>query len=127
MADEIPGTRVPDTPIHRASLWLEQLKFAERAGVADEAEPMDALVYELLLRELDNGVTPEQLEEAAIYYGANLRQMFVPGRAEVIVQTPHGALDLRTMFVSAWLDGWMHGAVTQKGLRGESTEERDGR
>lgn len=128
--DRIPGTRVPDTPIHRASMWLEDLKYGERR-LGDAPLPMEVTedeLYELLIRELELDVTVEQLLEAADYYGTNLAVM-LHGAFQIVVQTPDGrTISGASMFISAWLDGWMHGAVTQKGLRGRSVREMlDGR
>lgn len=124
MGDErIAGTRVPDTAIHRASLWLEEIKYPGRRENA-ELEGMD----EEALRRFLEGVglafrcSPDELTEAAKFYGTNLAVMLV-GDVRIVVMTALGPVGVPTMMTSAWVDGFMHGAATVAGKRGLSNDE----
>jgi len=129
MADDnrIPGTRVPDTPIHRASMWLEDLRFGDRrrdAGVeAIRDDDYVRFIQECALL----GVTVENLKEASSFYGANNARMLTGGRLRVAIPSPtgEGIIDLASIFASVWLDAFMHGAATARGKVGMSNAELD--
>lgn len=121
--DRILGTRVPDTPIHRASMWLEDLKFGERRKEAG-AEPMGEL-WQRFVTLSEASFTPEQLQEAADYYGTNNAAVLTGGRLEVTIPAPggEGVMFLRDIFASLWADAFMHGHATAQGRRGLSNQE----
>lgn len=123
------GTRVPDTAIHRASFWLEKMKFGERrrdAGV----EVQEAAIYDRFIEATGIKVTPDELMEACRYYATNNARMLAPAAAlSVSVQHPageeHGFVTILELFLSVWMDGFMHGAATTAGLTGRSNSEED--
>jgi hypothetical protein len=120
--DNIPGTHVPDHAIHRASMWLEDLKFGERREYATPEVVGDT--WEGFLRETELPVTVEQLQEAASYYGANMARMTLGNRVNFLVPVPGGQMvDAVAIFSSLWLDAFMHGVATAQGKRGLSNEE----
>lgn len=112
----IPGTRVPDTPIHRASLWWEQLEFGGRD--LSTPERMDAATAEALVEELVATYTAEQLHEAATYYGRNWAEMILGPNVGL------AGVNANALFTSVWLDGFAHGAGTQARKYGTSRTER---
>ena len=123
----IPGTRVPDNPIHRASLWLEELKYGARRDDNPGVEPMEREIFEELIRQCElRGLTPEEIGEAADYYGRNMAAMTL-GQVKVMVSTPGrdgvGLMPLSVAFISAWLDGFLHGVATRAGKSGLSNLE----
>ena len=123
--DRIPGTRVPDTPIHRASMWLEDLKFGEgRATQKPQAVPMGD-TWEDFIRETGIPITVEQMKEAATYYGENMLRMTTGNRVNFAIPNPagEGFIDGRGIFASLWLDAFMHGAATALGKTGLSNQE----
>lgn len=126
----IPGTRVPDHAIHRASMWLEDVKFAERRPDVEQIEQItdnDALWW-IFIQETGLPVTVEQLKESAHYYGLNMLRMTLGNRVNVLMPAPDGKglIDLTTIFTSLWLDAFQHGVATAQGKRGLSnTEMRD--
>lgn len=125
--DPIPGTRVPDTPIHRASMWLERFRFGDRrknAGVEDmEDDYWSKFIDQTGLEGLD----ADDIEEAARYYGHNNVRMLVGNRLNVRIASPtgEGFMDLGSLFVSLWADAFAHGVVTAKGLSGLSNQEEE--
>lgn len=128
MSDEkILGTRVPETPIHRASLWLEDVKWGERRPDVDQIEQLkdEDSSYWVFIQETGLPVTPEQLKEAMRYYGENFLRMTFGNRINVVMPTPDGkaTFDLAAVFSSVWYDGFQHGAATQAGKRGRSNSE----
>lgn len=130
--DKIPGTRVPDHAIHRASMWLEDVKFAERRPDVEVPEQItdDDAVWWIFIEETGLPVTVEQLKESAVYYGENMLRMTLGNRVNVMMPTPDGkgVMDLRAIFVSLWLDAFQHGVATALGKHGLSnTEMREGR
>jgi hypothetical protein len=88
--EKIPGTRVPDTPIHRASMWLEYLKFRERRKDASAPEDMDDATWETFVAATGANFTVEQMQEAAAYYGQNMLQMMLGGRVDFAIPSPTG-------------------------------------
>jgi hypothetical protein len=129
MTDEekIPGTRVPDTPIHRASMWLEYLKFRERRKDATAPEDMDDATWETFVAATGANFTVEQMQEAAAYYGQNMLQMMLGGRVDFAIPSPTGKghISGRSAFASLWLDAFMHGYATARGKRGMSNLEAE--
>jgi hypothetical protein len=123
--EKIAGTRVPDTPIHRASLWLEEIKYGARREDDPEIEPFELEFFVELIRQCElRDLTPEQIKEAADYYGANMLAMTLGGRVNVMVPAPGGGfMDFKSIFVSTWLDGWMHGVATKAEKVGLSNDE----
>lgn len=120
----IPGTRVPDHAIHRASLWLEDLKYGEGREDA-KLQRMDDFTWRAFIEECDLPVTVEQLQEAATYYGMNMLGMTLGNRVNVRIPAPDGDgfIDLHAIFASLWLDAFMHGAATAIGKSGLSNDE----
>jgi hypothetical protein len=127
MSDEkIPGTRVPDTAIHRASMWLEYLKFGDarrNAGV----EKMTDDTFELFVAAAQVNFTAEQMKEAAQFYGLNMLQMTVGNRVNFMIPSPdgEGLMDGRAVFASLWIDAFMHGVATARGKHGPSNLEAE--
>lgn len=122
----IPGTRVPDTPIHRASMWLEEFRFGDRREEAG-TEVMEDDYWERFIQETGlTGLTPENIAEAAAYYGHNNIRMLTGGRLNVVIPNPHGEghLDLGAIFVSLWADAFCHGVATKAGKVGPSNQEK---
>jgi hypothetical protein len=121
--DRIPGTRVPENRLHRASLWLEDTKRV-RAGAVVTYD------NETMVRELGEladacglELSGEQLAEGARFYADNLRRVVFGGRMGVTVVGPWGTMDLGAVILSVWLDGFQHGAATAAGKYGESNDE----
>jgi hypothetical protein len=121
--DRILGTVVPDTPIHRASMWLEELRFGERRREADMEED-SAEGFRRFIEATGLPVTVEQLDEAVVYYATNHKQMFF-GNMKVATNTKVGFLSMEAVLQSVWLDGFQHGVVTAQGKRGLSTAESE--
>lgn len=130
MSDEknIPGTRVPDTPIHRASMWVEDIKFGEGRPDAVEPVPMGD-TWEEFIKATGLPITAEQLMEAASYYGSNNVRMLTGGRLDVVIPSPtgEGYIDLAAIFASLWADAFFHGVATAQGRTGLSNTESDQR
>jgi hypothetical protein len=124
----IPGTRVPDTPIHRASLWLEDVKFGERRADADLGPEEMGDTFQDFIDAAEANFTVEQLREAATYYGDNMLHMMTGGRVDFLIPSPtgDGMIDGRGVFASLWLDAFMHGFATARGKIGKSNEENRG-
>lgn len=119
----IPGTRVPDNRLHRASLWLEDFKRARDGQVrAYTSEDVTALAQQLS-DACGLGVTGPEVIEAVGFYSENLRQMIFGPSVGIAVMTPAGRLELVDIIRSVWIDGFEHGAATAAGLSGESNEE----
>jgi hypothetical protein len=124
----ILGTRVPDTPIHRASMWLEEFRFGDRREEAG-TERFDEDEWERFVQETALvGVTGDNIQEAAIYYGLNNLHMLTGGRLEMVIPNPHGEghLSLSNIFISLWADAFAHGVATKAGKIGVSNEEKEG-
>jgi hypothetical protein len=121
--DRIPGTRVPENRLHRASLWLEDMK-RTRAGAVVTYDD-ETMVRELgeLADACGLELSGEQLAEGAKFYATNFRQIVFGGRLGVTVVSPWGAMDMGAVILSVWLDGFQHGAATAAGKYGESNEE----
>lgn len=121
----ILGTRVPDTPIHRASLWLEDLKYPGRREDATVEDIEPGFVAEFIRQCELRDLTPEQIEEAARYYAMNAHRMLIGNRVMFTIPSPagEGQTWFLTILVSFWLDAWMHGVATAKGKRGRSNQE----
>jgi hypothetical protein len=121
----IPGTEVPDNVLHRASLWLEDRKFGDRAGVASEPELSEVKQHwSDLLDEFDVPLTPDEVREGSFYYAQNWRRMVFAGM-DVVIPTPDGnALNLATLLQSLWLDAFEHGLAVAHGKSALSIEER---
>jgi hypothetical protein len=124
-SDHIPGTSVPDTPIHRASLWLERVKFAERAFAATEAERMDDTDLDIFVRETGALFTPEQLHEAATYYGRSLARQMLGSRVSFQVPSPtgEGFIGPASLFATIWMDAFEHGVATALGKTATTPDE----
>lgn len=124
---KIPGTRVPDNPIHRASLWVESLKYAPdvRAAGDEAVERLDDFAWRAFVEESGLPITVEQLVDAVEFYGENLRRMIVGNRLNFMMPMPggEGMMDLGGVFKSVWFDGFEHGAGTALGKRGLSNQE----
>lgn len=126
MAKRIPGTRVPDTAIHRASMWLEDLKFGERRAYTSQPESKEADFEEKFVEATGvRSFTADEMREAAVYYGQNLRRMVLGDRLNIAMPSPtgEGLIDADGIFISLWLDAFEHGIATGLGLRGLSNDE----
>jgi hypothetical protein len=124
--NNILGTRVPDTPIHRASMWLEELKFGEQREDAVVERLEDDFIAKLIRETGLENLTAEQVEEAATYYGVNNLHMLTGGRINVMIPSPtgEGTIDMVGIFVSLWLDAFSHGVATKAGKFGLSNQEK---
>jgi hypothetical protein len=122
----ILGTRVPDTAIHRASMWMDDVKFGNRRFEAS-VEPMEEanFTWRAFIEESGADFTVEELQEAAKYYGVNLYIGLTGGKVALTVTTPTGQMFLHDIFVSVWLDGFMIGYAAAKGKRGLSRAEME--
>lgn len=129
MADQehIPGTSVPDTPIHRASLWLERVKFGERAFTTTAPESLDETDEIIFVRETGEKFTPEQMREAASYYGRSLARQMLGNRISIRVPSPvgEGFIGAESIFATVWLDAFQHGVATALGKTAQTDEESD--
>jgi hypothetical protein len=120
---KIPGTRVEDNRLHRASLWLEDFKQARDGQLHGyTSEDFTAMAQELS-DACGLGVSGEEVIEAVDFYSENLRQMIFGPSVGISVVTSAGRLDLIDVIRSIWIDGLEHGAATAAGLSGESNEE----
>lgn len=120
---KIPGTRVEDNRLHRASLWLEDFKRARDGQLHGyTSEDFTAMAQELS-DACGLGVSGQEIVEAVDFYSENLRQMIFGKSLGISVVTPVGAMDLFDILRSVWVDGFEHGAATAAGLSGESNEE----
>lgn len=122
----ILGTRVPDTPIHRASMWLEEFRFGDRREEA-ETETMEDGYWQKFIQETGLlNLTDDDISEAAHYYGINNLRMLTGGRINVLIPSPtgEGHIDLAGIFVSLWADAFCHGVATKAGKVGLSNEEK---
>lgn len=119
----IPGTRVPDNALHRASLWLEDFKSTRDGKV--KAVDQDTMVVEfdqLIAACGLTGVTGSDLFEGCIFYGDNFADSMF-GRIGLIVTTQAGPATINDVLRSVWMDGLMHGIATRDGKRGLSNTE----
>jgi hypothetical protein len=129
MSDDntIPGTVLEDNAIHRASLWLEGVKFGERAGVTNTAEEItdDDWLWFAVIEECKLPVSVEQLKTAATHYGINMRAMTIGDRVNFAIPAPggNGVMSADTIFISLWLDAFCHGAATAAAKYGLSRTE----
>lgn len=123
--ENILGTRVPDTPIHRASLWLEEVKFGAHRTDAKPVEVEDQYFEDFIRKCKARNLTREQMEEAAQYYGRNMLAMTMGRRVTFAIPSPtgEGMIDAAGVFISLWLDAFMHGYATAKGMSGRSNAE----
>jgi hypothetical protein len=122
----IPGTVLEDNVIHRASLWLEGVKFGERAGVTNAAEEItdDDYIWIAVIEECKLPVSVEQLKDAATHYGINMRVMTIGNRVNFAVPAPSGGvMSADTIFISLWIDAFCHGAAAVAGKYGLSRTE----
>lgn len=128
MADEkIPGTVVPDTAIHRASLFLERVKFGDSFDRQTQPEMGGREFYEQITEQLELPHQPEDLVEASNYYARNfLRSVFGENPDTARIELSNGqVIPALLFFQSLWVDGYAHGAATRAGKRGLSNEERE--
>lgn len=123
--DRIPGTDLPDTALHRASLWFNRFSGLEDGGPPQERTWREVReLHERVLAEchLEGKITADEIREGAQYYGDNIVDgMFGP--VCVTVLTPVGQIDVGVMLRSLWLDGLMHGIALRDGKRGLSNAE----
>lgn len=120
----MPGSELPDNAIHRASLWVEGIKYAIDQRVDAEPDRIDEFEWRAFIEESGLPVTVEQLQQAVVYYGLSTAGNFLGGRVNIAVPAPGGGLvDLRSIFASVWYDGFMHGVATAQGRRGQTSKE----
>lgn len=130
----IPGTGgLPDNPIHRASLWLERLKFGERAFTATDVEQhadgtMGHTRFILEETGLVEELTPEDVQLACLYYGRNMRRMLFGDRIQIMLPNPAKServekINMDELFASLWRDAFEHGLATAARKYGESKTE----
>jgi hypothetical protein len=98
------------TPLDRASFYVEELKYGVGPRRLEQAKSGEiAAEFESLLR--DAGVTSmtgEELARAMVYYGRSLANTF---------RTP------RTIALSMFCDGLMHGIALAAGLTAEPRKD----
>lgn len=129
MTDEnyvpIAGTAgLPDNRIHRASLWLERMKFGERAFTREmderHVESQTQEENSLLFRELEmEDITPRDVQLASMFYGRNLQHMLFGNRVQIMMPTPvhgeKGQVNFGDLLAMVWRDGFEHGAAARAG------------
>jgi hypothetical protein len=134
----IPGTGgLPDNLIHRASLWLERLKFGERAFTLSdpqiEAHPDGEETFghtRMLLEStgLAEDLSPKDVRLAALYYGSNMRRGLFGNRLQLFVPNPakggeQEQVNMDELFGALWMDAFEHGLATHARLYGHSKTE----
>jgi hypothetical protein len=127
-SDKIPGTEVPDNAIHRASLWLERLKFGDtydERGGPELAEP-DWWERFLLETGLHAVLEPDEIKAAANYYGESLASQLLGGRVSITIPNPAGEgwIGAQAIFATLWADAFMHGVATAQRRSAQTNEER---
>lgn len=123
MDSTIPGTDVPDTAIHRASLWVNALAGHQEGGPPqpltwDQVQERHTRLIEAC--GMAGKVTAEDIRESSAYYGDTASAVFPVG---LTIVTPFGDIDLSIMFRSVWCDGLLHGIAVRDGKRGLSNAE----
>lgn len=135
----IPGTGgLPDNAIHRASLWLERLKFGERAFTQTEPEIESSPDGEehfghtrMLLEStgFSGELTPKDVHLASLYYGGNMRRGLFGNRIQVYLPNPakngeQEQVNMDELFAALWKDAFEHGLATGTRQRGLSKTEQ---
>lgn len=121
----IPGTRVDDNALHRASLWLEDFKRTRDGQVKGYTNEQAAEAFDELIEMCGlQGVTGQDLIEGAIFYATNFRELLGgQGLNITVVNRSLGAVDLLAILQSVWIDGLQHGVAMSAGKHGLSNTE----
>lgn len=119
----IPGTRVEDNALHRASLWLEDFKRTRDGYVQQITNEQMGVELAEFAQMCGVEIEGDALVEGADYYAENFRQMIFGPRLGMTVVTPGGPINLVSILRSVWIDGMQHGAAMTAGKRGLSTQE----
>lgn len=121
---KIPGTRVDDNALHRASLWLAAFQGTQEGGPVAYSREEEAAEHDRLADECHvDGLTGADIQEGADFYSVNFAVMMLGSAARVVVVGPTGTLDLLAMIRVVWIDGLRHGIATRDGKRGLSNTE----
>lgn len=105
----------PNHPLHRASFYIEDLKWGRDRWDGPDADPaitaigQDAIVaqIEMLLRDVDLDLDAEGLRAATDHYAESFAKQF--GVSELVA---------RSIFV----DGLLHGIALKAGMEGDIPE-----